>query len=789
MEKVAVGGTRSVRTIWSAAVTLAVVAGVGALATPSVALAAGDANEARCGAETEAALGFRAYLPDCRAFELVTPPYKEGGIVIQEPSGAISEDGSRVIVGVAGAFAGADNYLEDPGRNPSNVMYELMRGASGWQPTELTPAASEYPESALLAVSAENFEVTLWGAQRANPLYPYVIHHENIYLRTGPGPSGFHPVGPGTPRDEAGREILEGDKLLGREELGLVGASRDLTRSLYRIVAACCGSPRNLWEGDTTEPEKPSLYEYVYAGAEDPEPTLVGVRNDGTPPWKEAAKHVNEGAELISDCGTELGSGGAGSAYNAVSASGEVVFFTALECEGEPAVDELYARVAGEQTVAISEPSLPAGECSSGEPCFGAERRGAIFQGASENGERVFFSSEQPLVNGASAGGMKLYEARLEGAKIAEVVDLSADPVAGQSPEVQGVVRVSEDGERVYFVAEGQLTGLNTVVGREPEETGPEKGADNLYVYEPEQEHPGSYHTVFVATLLKPSEEATLQAEEKAEGEEVAKLAKAAGSRAREEALSRGVEGPEASEIGTVVERQQELALSRTLGPSGTRFTDRIRVGCVGRPSRADDARRALPVVPRLGRPDQRRYEQDATAVRVRRRRRSADAGLDRPRRACERQRRDLRRSSADSQAAVRWHRSPDGRRHRPGAFRRRLQRVLHQRGVPGPRSAGSYHQRLRVSRGTRVPPLRWHRVLAPRLVGPYAVWRRPPGAGRVLHECRADSCRRTAKRRGRSTTRAKGAASLRPGWRRAASAKRVAELRARRPNRGYPRV
>jgi hypothetical protein len=482
-------------------------------AMASIALAAGDANETQCGAETEASPGFRQYLPDCRAFELVTPPYKDGAVLLDEP-GAVSTDGSHVIMGAGGAFAGTENFWLQPGRNSEAVTYEFARGATGWQPTALTPPASEYTYSAILAVSSSNFSETLWGAQHVPLRY-----HEDIYLRKGPGPAGFHRIGPGTPLGENGQQVIEPS-----EELDFAGASKNLTHTLFQIESSRSESGGNLWTGDTTEPGGPSLYEYVYSGAEDREPVLVGVSNGG--PLR-GSLHVNEDAKLISDCGTELGSSIRGSEYNAVSGGGEVVFFTALKCSDGPSENELYARIDGEVTVALSEPVLPggtAGECEPSEPCHEAENNDAekkegVLEGASENGERVFFLSEQPLVDGASADGMKLYKERLNAntAKVEQVVDVSNEGAAGLDPEVQGVVRVSENGERVYFVAKGKLTGEDRIEGREPEVSAPEAGADNLYVYEPDPAHPGAYHTVFVATLLNSGEEAALAMEETAE--------------------------------------------------------------------------------------------------------------------------------------------------------------------------------------------------------------------------------------------------------------------------------
>src|SRR5580700_12107994 len=71
----------------------------------SSALAAGDANTAVCPAETATSSGFRGYLPDCRAYELVSPSFADGQPVYMR---AASNDGSRVVFYSLGA-------PEDPG--------------------------------------------------------------------------------------------------------------------------------------------------------------------------------------------------------------------------------------------------------------------------------------------------------------------------------------------------------------------------------------------------------------------------------------------------------------------------------------------------------------------------------------------------------------------------------------------------------------------------------------------------------------------------------------------------
>jgi hypothetical protein len=454
--------------------------------------ASGDANRTACATSSESSPGFRPYMPDCRAYELVSPPYREGGVPIAEP-GAVSTAGEAMVASFGGVTAGAENAPLDFTLNSDVVLYKLQRSASGWETVVLTPPATRYERSAPLAIGGvAGVSRVLWSAQQGS-----IEHKESLYLQDGG--EELREVGP--------EEIpaLVPIALKSSEELFPVGASADLSRSVYTITNEYSSVGRHdTWPGDSTRREAQSLYEYRYGGAASGEPTLVGVKNQGP---LVGSPHINEGAELISECGTTLGSTPVGSSYNAISEDGESVFFTARACGGSPPVNELYARVGGARTVAISEPSTQ--DCQACDTSSEALRP-ATFEGASADGRRAFFLTDQALLPGQEGMGLYLYDFSAAPASAERPDGRTARVSPGAKPEVQGVVRVSEDGSRVYFVARGALAGANA------EGRAPQAGADNLYVYEPDPAHAGSSHVVFVATLLTPAMESEATAREEA---------------------------------------------------------------------------------------------------------------------------------------------------------------------------------------------------------------------------------------------------------------------------------
>jgi hypothetical protein len=523
---------RSYFSLWVAG--LAAMAG---LAGPGVDVALGDPCP-------NAALrtGPSAGLADCRAYEQVSPAEK-GGF----PVNFVRQvgDGEGVVGESIGLFSDATGSpltqkLQD---------YFLYRGSGGWKAQALDDA----PVGVLAHAGSEgSTNIVSQSGETLQYLRPASssIYEVELYRS---GPAGFVPIGPVFPPSvAAGSPTGEDSRPVGSEYL--LATTPDLSHVVFTIEALQPGAAKVppgvetlLWPGDPTVLEGQfhlSLYEY--SGVGNAVPRLVGVDNQGV---------------VISRCATLPGGNHEGNTprsahvsgdrHNALSVDGGRVFFTAEargECgasSGAPVVDELFARadggapqspvdgqggctVAGDAcTVAISEPqafaAVSRGDCTGAcaENTSKAKEatawRPATFLGASADGSKVFFTSNQQLVDGAvqdPAEGSNLYEYDFSKPAGERLSSLSGGDLSGVGPDVQGVGMVSEDGSQVYFVSKGVLTreprgGAGgacladlTLVELGEEEASKEglcrakAGADNLYVRDTV-----SGSTVFVASL------------------------------------------------------------------------------------------------------------------------------------------------------------------------------------------------------------------------------------------------------------------------------------------------
>jgi Tol biopolymer transport system component len=419
--------------------------------------------------------GPSAALPDCRAYELVTPPSKNGTLVKEaQGNGEWVDPGGSSVIGASELAMSPSNTLGG-GNLEAGSYYYLGRTAAGWRSTPISPPSSQYEsffsgnQPPLAGIGVDGGE-TLW-VQRGLTLPSNEL---DVYVSPSPG-APLTDIGPITTPSTP----LEDLQLAGEQnEPQVLSGSTDLSHVIFEVDEIGQAIKHGLyWPFDETF-SGPSLYEYVGVGngGETRLPTLVGVDNAG---------------KVISQCGTGLGgpadarigrstvnpTGGSvnlsfSSGTHPVSSDGTVVFFTAINNEAEhctgvqPLVDELYARVERApheyETVAISEPGPASCMCDVAP----ADRQAAYFVAASADGSKVFFTTGQPLLDGV--GG--LYEFDLAGAA-GQKLRLVAP---GGSP-----VQVSEDGSHVYFVAGGVLTGAANEFGHTAR-----AGADNLYAFD-----------------------------------------------------------------------------------------------------------------------------------------------------------------------------------------------------------------------------------------------------------------------------------------------------------------
>jgi hypothetical protein len=403
-------------------------------------------------------------LPECRAYEMVSPVDTQGHGVAE--LAAVAPSGEAVGFTSEGGFADPQNfYLEGPVvRNSYVARRELTSaGAPEWTTESAFAPAGLVELPNLGATLALDLPASLEGPG----------------VGCGVAPSGGFTCARGTAGSAWTSTPVympaQGLSTIERSVDADLGQSADLSRVYLEPGEPLLPQDRIATGG---------LYELSGIGTANPRLRLVNVDNEG-----------RELGFPLAGSGSEtplLGDGGYrsfGTAWHAVAEDGHAAFFTATPPGGQQTV---YARVSDAETLALSAPE----DCRAGEErCEAAAARPATFQGASADGKLVFFTTEQALLPEDRDHSTDLYEYDFAAPAGARLRLLSrgaqGDPSPGEGARVQGVVRSSPDGSRVYFVAEGVLTTLPNGLGAVPR-----SGAFNLYAVDT-----GSGALSFVATL------------------------------------------------------------------------------------------------------------------------------------------------------------------------------------------------------------------------------------------------------------------------------------------------
>ena len=427
-------------------------------------------------------------LPDCRAYEMVSPAYKgDNGVIEQDVRASTSDESPAATYESVGAFENpqATNYADS---------YLARRGSAGWSTQNITP-----PYQTDGSETVESFR-ELWFTPE---LSRGLVTSEGVPLTAG-SPAGYKNIylaetGQGASAGSQSSYQLvstiispEAVQYQPGNALGLYvdgASSADLSTVVFGEIGALT-------------PGAPAGAHSVYAWEEGSgELHLVNV-----PPEGKSFEHHAYGPAGGGSVGAPIEKGEAvkgADVWHAVSANGSRVFFTAAEeSDSAVALGQLYLRENPTRPPADgNDCAVPGDACTievsasqrtvpdpHGTNRYGAPRNPRYWD-ASTDGSRVFFTSDVELTNDAQTGpednAPNLYEYDVE---TKQLTDLTVNQLTAKGEgdpngaAVLGLVTAGEDGSYVYFVAEGDLA------------PGASSGTPNLYL-----RHAG--HTSFIATL------------------------------------------------------------------------------------------------------------------------------------------------------------------------------------------------------------------------------------------------------------------------------------------------
>jgi hypothetical protein len=418
-------------------------------------------------------------LPDCRAYEMVSPLEKGDGdaTIPGEEAAQASLSGDAATYENRGVFA-------EPQGGSFLDQYMARREAGGWVDRSLTPPYKAYRSNTSGPFASLIFspELTEGIAFTDVPLTEEAKQgYYNLYVASfGAASTSYRLVTTAPP----GRPFEFTD-----EGTQPVGASTDFSHVAYAEEVARPAPHRSVFEAANGNVATASvtnggeLFPNAWAGG----PTVAGGAPLGLDTWR------------------------------SLSADGSKLFFTSPPFFEEDN-QQLYVRenadaaqspLEGERCTVPSDActvELSASERADPDPNGSGS---AHYVGASADGSRVFFTDCAKLTDDATAShdpGEKtncegadddLYEYAFANPEGERLRDLTVDGAEPAGARVLGVVNIDEDGANVYFVAEGVLTSEESSRGARPV-----AGQPNLYLYHESQ--PGTASPgppKFIATL------------------------------------------------------------------------------------------------------------------------------------------------------------------------------------------------------------------------------------------------------------------------------------------------
>jgi hypothetical protein len=463
-------------------------------------------------------------LPECRAYEMVSPVYKQSFGVTQAISSQyilgfpVAPSGDAAGFVSEGLFAGAENYS---GRITVQNPYTSRRGPAGWTTSSsYLPAQLKLnPQFNYFGMSSADLGVE-GGCGSAYVLDVAFTSALRCAIRKNAGAWEGSPLFSTAPLESDLPELL--------------GASSNLSRIFFSENVPPLGAQPGEQPGDAGVKEREAiLYEASGLGTAQSELRRVNVANDGSvlmftgDPQSQALLGDSRVANNPQTRGTD---------YHAISESGETVFFTAekvlnkerveKEEELEKTVSVLDARTrcltgpncfymyveqgglrveaaegktaegnpvtgqpvpnSGRETVEISLPSKT--KCT--ETCADEAKNppaDATFEGASADGSKVFFTTERRLLNEDKNTTPELYEYNFE--PKAGQPNLTLISAGQPGTEFNGVARTSSDGSHVYFTQKGLIPAARDPLNKNRTAGGEEEAsaeATNLYGYDTE---------------------------------------------------------------------------------------------------------------------------------------------------------------------------------------------------------------------------------------------------------------------------------------------------------------